>query len=81
MATTNDEFLAQRMAELRSHGIVRDQKRFEGPAEGPWSYQQQHLGFNYRMTDIQTALGISQLQRLDTIVDIGMKYLNTINHH
>ena len=68
MATTNDPLLAQRMADLRSHGITKDQGRFEFPAAGPWSYEQQHLGFNYRMTDLQAALGLSQLERLDEIV-------------
>jgi UDP-4-amino-4,6-dideoxy-N-acetyl-beta-L-altrosamine transaminase len=68
LATTNDPALALRMAELRSHGIVREAERFERPAAGPWVYEQQQLGFNYRMTDIQAALGLSQLQRLDDIV-------------
>jgi len=68
LATTNDPLLAQRMAELRSHGIVRDAERFEQPAAGPWVYEQQQLGFNYRITDLQAALGLSQLQRLDAIV-------------
>ena len=68
LATTNDPKLAQRMAELRSHGIVRDAERYERPAAGPWAYEQQQLGFNYRITDIQAALGFSQLQRLDEIV-------------
>ena len=68
LATTNDPELAQRMAELRSHGIVRDAERFERQAAGPWVYEQQQLGFNYRITDIQAALGLSQLQRLDEIV-------------
>ena len=56
------------MAELRSHGITKDVHRFELSAPGPWSYEQQDLGFNYRMTDLQAALGLSQLQRLDEIV-------------
>ena len=56
------------MAELRSHGIVRDAERFERPAAGPWVYEQQQLGYNYRMTDIQAALGLSQLRQLDVIV-------------
>ena len=68
LATTNNPELAQRMAELRSHGIVRDPERFERPPCGPWMYEQQQLGFNYRMTDLQAALGLSQLQRLDAIV-------------
>ena len=68
LATTNDPVLSQRMAELRSHGIVRDSNRFVSPAVGPWAYEQQQLGYNYRMTDIQAALGLNQLQRLDEIV-------------
>ena len=69
LATTNDPVLSQRMAELRSHGIVREPDRFEQSAAGPWVYEQQQLGFNYRITDIQAALGLSQLQRLDEIVE------------
>ena len=68
IATTNKPHLAERMGDLRSHGITKDCERFENPAAGPWSYEQQDLGFNYRMTDLQAALGMSQLQRLDAVV-------------
>jgi UDP-4-amino-4,6-dideoxy-N-acetyl-beta-L-altrosamine transaminase len=68
LATTNDPLLAQRMAELRSQGIVRGAERFGRPAAGPWVYEQQHLGINYRITDIQAALGLSQLKKLNEIV-------------
>ena len=68
LATTDNPVLAQRMEELRSHGIVRDFQRFEQPDAAPWVYEQQRLGFNYRITDLQAALGLSQLQRLDKIV-------------
>jgi len=68
LATTNDPQLAESMAELRSHGIVREPERFEQPPAGPWVYEQQQLGFNYRITDLQAALGLSQLQRLEEIV-------------
>ena len=68
LAATNDPVLAQRMTDLRSHGITKDVRRFEQPPPGPWSYEQQLLGFNYRMTDLQAALGLSQLERLDDIV-------------
>ena len=68
LATTNDPHLAQRMTDLRSHGITKEKSRFDYPAPGPWSYEQYALGFNYRMTDVQAALGLSQLRRLDQIV-------------
>jgi UDP-4-amino-4,6-dideoxy-N-acetyl-beta-L-altrosamine transaminase len=68
LATTNDPRLARRMADLRSHGIIKEEARFERAAPGLWSYEQQDLGFNYRLTDLQAALGLSQLQRLDVIV-------------
>jgi len=69
LATTNDPHLALRMVDLRSHGVVREPERLEFPIAGPWVYEQQQLGYNYRMTDIQAALGLSQLQRLNEIVE------------
>lgn len=68
LATTNDSVLAQDMRDRRSHGIVREEARFEGAPTGPWCYEQQTLGFNYRMSDLQAALGISQLKRLEVVV-------------
>ena len=70
MALTNDSGLAERMSMLRSHGITRDPARFANRPEdaGPWYYEQQMLGFNYRMTDIQAALGLSQFGRLDSCI-------------
>jgi UDP-4-amino-4,6-dideoxy-N-acetyl-beta-L-altrosamine transaminase len=65
MAVTNDPALARRMALLRSHGITRDAEEMTHAPDGPWYYQQIALGFNYRMTDIQAALGRSQLAHLD----------------
>ncbi|WP_422357910.1 UDP-4-amino-4,6-dideoxy-N-acetyl-beta-L-altrosamine transaminase [Qipengyuania flava] len=67
-ALTNDANLAERMERLRSHGITRDQKLMVDESEGPWYYQQLELGLNYRMTDIQAALGLCQLTRLDKFV-------------
>lgn len=63
-ALTNDAELAARMARLRSHGIARDPARLEGKGEGGWYYEVEELGWNYRMTDIAAALGLSQLERL-----------------
>lgn len=68
MALTNDPELADRMALLRSHGITRDPEQMTHEADGPWYYQQISLGYNYRMTELQAALGISQLARLDDYV-------------
>lgn len=64
MALTNDAALADRMTRLRSHGITRDPASMTDRPDGPWYYQQIELGFNYRMTDMQAALGLSQLTRL-----------------
>jgi len=84
IALTNDDALAERMAMLRTHGITRDPVRFRAhpvdparpananaiPADpDPWRYEQQMLGFNYRMNDIQAALGNSQLERLDGYIN------------
>ena len=65
MAMTNDPQLAKTMRLLRSHGITRDADDFINEADGPWYYEQQMLGFNYRMTDIQAALGLSQMANLE----------------
>ncbi|RIZ68434.1 MAG: UDP-4-amino-4,6-dideoxy-N-acetyl-beta-L-altrosamine transaminase [Methylococcales bacterium] len=69
MALTNDEQLAKHMRLLRSHGITNDALDMQPrPPEELWNYQQIDLGFNYRMTDIHAALGLSQMQRLDEFV-------------
>jgi UDP-4-amino-4,6-dideoxy-N-acetyl-beta-L-altrosamine transaminase len=68
MAVTNNAALAARMSLLRSHGITRDPAQMTHTPEGPWYYQQIDLGFNYRMTELQAALGVSQMNRLDEYV-------------
>lgn len=68
MALTNDPALAQKMELYRSHGITRDTSLMTHEPDGPWYYQQVDLGFNYRMTELQAALGVSQMQRLDAFV-------------
>jgi UDP-4-amino-4,6-dideoxy-N-acetyl-beta-L-altrosamine transaminase len=65
MALTNDPELAQKMSLLNSHGITRSTDLMTRPADGPWYYEQLDLGMNYRLTDIQAALGLSQIARLD----------------
>jgi UDP-4-amino-4,6-dideoxy-N-acetyl-beta-L-altrosamine transaminase len=78
MATTNNAQLADKMRLLRSHGITRDAEKMDRVPDGPWYYQQIDLGFNYRMTDMQAALGMSQLTRLDEFVarrnEIAVRY-------
>ncbi|MGI9390291.1 MAG: UDP-4-amino-4,6-dideoxy-N-acetyl-beta-L-altrosamine transaminase [Boseongicola sp.] len=68
LATTQDAALAERMRLFRSHGVKRDPSSMEGDSDGAWYYQQVELGLNYRMTDIQAALGVSQMTRLEEYV-------------
>jgi UDP-4-amino-4,6-dideoxy-N-acetyl-beta-L-altrosamine transaminase len=68
MVLTNSPELVERLRLLRSHGITRDPALMEGAPAGAWDYQQVTLGFNYRMTDLQAALGASQMGRLDAFV-------------
>lgn len=69
MALTNDSVLAERMRLLRSHGITRNSDSMTRPPEGPWYYEQIELGFNYRMTDVQAALGLSQMSRIEQFLE------------
>lgn len=64
LLATRDAALAERLARLRSHGTTRDAARMSAAGEGAWYYEQLELGYNYRMTDVQAALGTSQLRRL-----------------
>lgn len=68
MVLTNSTELADKMSLLRSHGITRDPAQMTHEADGPWYYQQIDLGFNYRMTEMQAALGVTQMERLDKYV-------------
>lgn len=83
-ALTNDKALAEKMALLRSHGITRDSGQMTNSPEGPWYYQQIELGYNYRMTDLQAALGRSQLARLDEYVarrqELAQRYNRLLAH-
>ena len=72
MAVTNDSEVAERLRDLRSHGITKDPDRYMFCSK-PWQYEQHTLGFNYRMTDIQAALGLSQLGRLEERVEARNK--------
>jgi UDP-4-amino-4,6-dideoxy-N-acetyl-beta-L-altrosamine transaminase len=67
LVTTQDAGLARRLQLLRSHGMTRDAAEMEHAGDGPWYYEQQLLGYNYRMTDLQAALGLSQLERIEAM--------------
>ena len=83
MAVTNNAKLAEQLNLLRSHGITRDEKLMTQDMDGPWYYQQIALGFNYRMTELQAALGLSQMQRLEEFVikrhELASRYDNLLH--
>jgi UDP-4-amino-4,6-dideoxy-N-acetyl-beta-L-altrosamine transaminase len=68
VAVTRSKALSEKMSLLRNHGITREESQMKGESDGPWYYQQQELGYNYRMTELQAALGLSQLSKLDECV-------------
>ncbi|XQW85876.1 UDP-4-amino-4,6-dideoxy-N-acetyl-beta-L-altrosamine transaminase [Thalassotalea piscium] len=78
-ALTNSKALADKMALYRSHGITRDEALMTEPSHGGWYYQQVELGYNYRMTELQAALGVSQMERLDAFVTARHKLANRYN--
>ena len=83
MVLTNRPELAQRLQRLRSHGMTRDAGEMTEPSHGPWYYQQVELGFNYRMTDLQAALGLSQLDKLEGFIarrrELAARYNRLLN--
>ncbi|MFN9608176.1 MAG: DegT/DnrJ/EryC1/StrS family aminotransferase, partial [Pseudanabaena sp.] len=80
MVLTNSQDLYEKLIRLRSHGITRDSNLMQGESHGSWYYQQLELGFNYRMTDIQAALGASQMQRLEEFVSRRRFLAQRYNH-
>lgn len=80
MAVTNCAELNKKMSRLRSHGITNIPEEMTESSHGPWYYQQLELGFNYRMTDMQAALGLSQLKQLDNFVSVRNDIATTYNY-
>lgn len=77
MLLTNNEMLRTKLLQLRTHGITRNTAEMEGESHGPWYYQQINLGMNYRITDIQAALGLSQLKRIDDFIALRKQYADS----
>ncbi len=77
LATTNSKSLSDKMRTLSNHGIIRDKNNFVGENFESWRYEQQSLGFNYRLSDVHAALGISQLKRLDFFIKKRNEIANT----
>jgi UDP-4-amino-4,6-dideoxy-N-acetyl-beta-L-altrosamine transaminase len=79
MAVTNNTNLASQMERFRSHGVTKDESLMDRISDGQWYYQQIDLGFNYRLTDIQAALGLSQMKRLDNYIERRREIANHYN--
>ncbi len=82
--TTNDKEISKKIKLLRSHGITKDKQDFSNKDEGDWYYEQKYLGFNYRLTEIQAALGLSQIKRTAEFVSkrqkIAKRYDNLLKN-
>ena len=81
-ATTNDLEIYKKLCKFRTHGITKEQEEYIGSFSGPWKYEQHELGFNYRLTDLQANLGISQLNRLEQFIkrrrEIAQEYFDIL---
>jgi UDP-4-amino-4,6-dideoxy-N-acetyl-beta-L-altrosamine transaminase len=79
MITTDSKKLYDKLMKFRTHGITKDESEYINPSDGPWYHEQQELGYNYRITDIQAALGITQLEKLDDFLARRREIVNRYN--
>lgn len=80
VCTTNSKEIFNKLYRLRSHGIVRNHHEFVNKSHGQWYYEQIDLGYNYRLNDLQSALGINQLKRIDSFIEERHKIANRYNN-
>ncbi|RCW48202.1 UDP-4-amino-4,6-dideoxy-N-acetyl-beta-L-altrosamine transaminase [Halanaerobium sp. MA284_MarDTE_T2] len=80
MITTDSKELYNKLMKFRTHGITKDESEYLNSSDGPWYHEQQELGYNYRITDIQAALGITQLEKLDKFLARRIEIVNRYNN-
>jgi len=80
MITTDSKELYNKLMKFRTHGITKNDSEYINKSQGPWYHEQQELGYNYRITDIQAALGITQLDKLDKFLDRRREIVNRYNN-
>lgn len=79
MITTNSKEISEKLKQFRAHGITRDRKKIINKRDGDWLSDQQYLGYNYKFTDLQAALGVAQLKKLDKFLTLRKKYAKIYN--
>ena len=78
---TNNRKYYEKLLLFRTHGIIKEKSKLRNKTEGSWYYEMQELGFNYRITDLQCALGMSQLGRIESFIESRRKIVNIYNEN